>query len=253
MKIRDFLLAGALALASGAGAAYAAAPAAQPTADDIITRQIAARGGADRLHAIRTLRFEGRLIAPGDFRLDVVQWQTRAGKTRTDASIQGLTAIQAWDGTTGWKVQPFGGRKDPETLSADDARELVDQADIDGPLYDYKAKGNTVEYLGTEDVDGTAAYKLRLTEKSGDQLTYWIDTDTLMTIRQRTRRTLHGRQEESVSDLGDYEQIGGFYFPFEVESGPPGAASDQKVKISLSKGEANVAVDDALFKMPGAK
>jgi hypothetical protein len=151
----------------------------------------------------------------------------------------------------GWQIQPFQGRKDPEKLSADDTKDLADQADIDGPLIDYKAKGGRVEYLGSEDVDGTAAYKLRLTEKSGDQLTYYIDTDTLMTIRVATKRLLRGREDNQITDFGDYEKVGGVYFPFESASGPPGSADGDLTKIQFDKGEADVAVDDAIFHMSG--
>jgi hypothetical protein len=48
-----------------------------------------------------------------------------------------------------------------EKMSADDTKSLMEDADIDGPLVDWKAKGSTVEYLGTEDVDGTQAHKLK--------------------------------------------------------------------------------------------
>jgi hypothetical protein len=242
------MLAGALLAALGAGAA-AAAPAL--SADDIIAKQVAARGGIDKLHAIKTLRFEGQLIAPGDFRLAIVETRARPGMVRQDATIQGLTVVQAYDGAHGWQIQPFQGRKDPQAMSPDDSKELADEADIDGPLVDYKAKGSTVESLGTEDVDGTPAYKLRLTEKSGDQLTFFIDVDTLMTVRVNTKRILRGREDVTVTDLGDYEQVAGVYFPFEIESGPPGGGAGSTVKISYVKGEANLAVDDAMFRMNG--
>ena len=97
-------------------------------------------------------------------------------------------------------------------------------------------------------MDGTPAYKLRLTEKSGDQLTYYIDTDSLMVIREQTRRTLHGHEQIGINDLGDYEQVEGVYFPFEIDAYAPG--STQKTILSFSKGEANVTANDALFVMP---
>ena len=88
-------------------------------------------------------------------------------------------------------------------------------------------------------------------EKSGDQLTYFIDTDTLMTIRIASRRLLRGREENAVTDYGDYEKVGGVYFPFESESGPPGASDQEKTKVILDTGEAGVAIDDAKFRMGG--
>ncbi len=244
--MRKSLLAAALLTGLIAAPAFAQA---SMSADEIIAKQIAARGGLDKLRAIKSLRFEGQMVFPGDFRLDVVETKSRPGRVRTDATIQGLTVVQAYDGAHGWQIQPFQGRKDAEALSPDDSKDMIDD-DIDGPLVDYKAKGSTVDFLGTEDVDGTAAYKLRLTEKSGDQLTYYIDTDSLMTVRVETKRILRGHEQLSVTDFGDYELVAGVYFPFETESAPPG--SPQKQTVSFTKGEANVAADDAMFQMPQA-
>lgn len=254
MKRAAALVAGAMALASASAQAqtHAMAQAPAPNADDIIARQIAARGGLDKLKAIQSLKFEGTMIIYGGaIRLHVVELKKRPGLVREEASLQGLTNVQAYDGTGGWQIQPFQGRRDPERMSADDSKDLADEADIDDPIVDYKAKGSTVEYLGKEDVDGTAAYKLRLTEKSGDQLTYFIDTDTLMTIRIASKRLLRGREENAVTDFGDYEKVAGVYFPFESESGPPGASDQDKTKVILDTGEAGVAIDDAKFRMGG--
>jgi outer membrane lipoprotein-sorting protein len=243
-------VAGALAALSLSVALPARAQ--SPTADEIIAQQVAARGGLDKLKAIQSLRFEGKLLVNGGaFELHVVQYLKRPGLTRTEATLQGLTVVQAYDGAMGWQIQPFQGRKDPEKLSADDSKDLADQADIDGPLVDYKAKGGKVELLGSEDVDGTPAYKLRLIEKSGDQLVFYIDTGTLMTIRIATRRLLRGREDNTVADFGDYEKVGGVYFPFEIAFGPPGASDGDLTKIQFDKGEADVAIDDAKFHMSG--
>jgi hypothetical protein len=247
MDLRHSLLAGALIFTLGAGAASADP---QPTADEIIAKQVAARGGLDNLRAIKSLRFEGHLIVRGgDFKLDLVEIKARPGMVRSEASVQGLTAVQAYDGSHGWQIRPFQGRKDPEAMAPDDAKDLADDADIDGPLVDYKAKGSKVEYLGTEDVDGTPAYKLRLTEKSGDEITLFIDVDTLMTVRMRTKRILHGREDVTITDLGDYEKVAGVYFPFEMDSAPPGGGDGEK--IIFDKGEANVPADESQFRMPG--
>lgn len=248
MKRSVAVIAGALALASLSLGAHAQSPG----ADDIIAKQIAARGGLDKLKAIQTLTFEGKLLVNGGaFELKVVRIAKRPGMSRTDATVQGLTVVQAYDGTMGWQIQPFQGRKDPEKLSADDSKELADDADIDGPLVDYKTKGSKVDYLGTEDVDGTATYKLRLTEKSGDEIVYYIDVDTFMTIRTATKRLLRGREENTVSDFGDYERVAGVYFPFEITSGAPGAPDGGLAKVQLTRGEANLAIDDAKFHMNG--
>jgi hypothetical protein len=103
---------------------------------------------------------------------------------RQDFTLQGMTQVQAYDGAAAWQIQPFGGKKDPELMGDDDSRDLIEQADIDGPLVDYQAKGNKVEYLGHDTVDGDDAYKLKVTLKNGDILYYYLDPDTYLEDRK---------------------------------------------------------------------
>ena len=108
-----------------------------------------------------------------------------------------MTQIEAYDGKEGWKVSPFFGRKDPERMSADDVKALVEDTEIDGPLADWKTKGSTVEYLGTEDVDGTPAHKLKVVRKNGDVSFVYLDPDHFLEIRIVTQRVRHGRARRS--------------------------------------------------------
>lgn len=244
------LIVGAFVFASAS--AHAQTPPKAPTADELIAKQIEARGGLDKLKAIQSLKFEGKIVVfGGAIQLGFVEYKKRPGEVRQEATLQGLTQVQAFDGTGAWQIQPFQGRRDPERMSADDSKDLADEADIDGALVDYKAKGSSVEFLGSEDVDGTPTWKLRLTEKSGDQLTFFLDKDSLMTIRVATKRTLRGHEDNSITDFGDYEKIAGVYFPFEMEQGPLGGDDQSKTKIIFDKGEAGVSIDDAKFRMGG--
>ena len=237
----------ALVLLLGAGGAHAT------TTDELIAKNIAARGGADRLAAIKTLKMRGQLVAGGGFKLAYAELLKRPDKIRDEASMQGLTQVQAWDGQRGWSIQPFGGRKDPIPMSADDARELAEGADIDGAWIDAAAKGNTVTYLGTEDVDGTNAHKLQVQLKDGNTLVVYLDPDAYLPIREIARRTVRGTQQVTQTDFGDYEQVNGVYFPFAITSGPKGGTPDQMMQITISKAEANVPVEDALFAFPEKK
>ncbi|MER3546933.1 MAG: hypothetical protein C4338_04735, partial [Rhodanobacteraceae bacterium] len=147
-------------------------------------------------------------------------------------------------------IQPFGGRKDPIPMSADDAKELAEGADIDGAWVNAGAKGNTVTYLGTEDVDGTNAYKLQVQLKDGNTLVVYLDPDAYLPIREIARRTLRGTQKVTQTDFGDYEQVNGVYFPFAITTGPKGGRPDQMMQITIDKAQANVLLDDSVFAFP---
>jgi hypothetical protein len=224
----------------------------QFTADELVAKNVEAKGGTNALRDLQTLRLAGKmLVQQGQIELSYLQIKKRPDEVRSEASLQGMTQIEAYDGKEGWKVSPFFGRKDPERMSADDVKALVEDAEMDGPLVDWKAKGSTVEYLGTEDVDGTPAHKLKVTRKNGDVSLVYLDPDHFLEIRVLTQRTRHGAYEEVETDLGDYEKAAGVFVPTSIEFGRKG--SPDKQRIIIDKVEGNVPVDDGIFHFPAAK
>ena len=223
-----------------------------PSLDELVAKNIEAKGGAEALRALQSLKLTGKLIVnEGQLQIDHTEIKKRPGEVRTESTLQGMTAVHAYDGKEGWRISPFQGRKDPEKMSADDAKPLIEDAEIDGPLVDWKTKGSALEYLGREDVDGTSAYKIKVVRKNGDVNFVYLDPDHFLEIRILTQRIRHGAQEETEEDIGDYEKIGGVFIPFSIEEGRKGDPDKQKTVIE--KAEANVAVDDAIFKFPTTK
>jgi photosystem II stability/assembly factor-like uncharacterized protein len=249
-------LAALLAGPAGSPTALAAAPRARtaapaPSADEVVSKYLQARGGRERLEAIRTLRLTGKAVFGGDeFSIEAVwgQARKRPGMIRTEVTIQGLTAVDAYDGSEGWTLEPFGGRRDPQKDSADDARPLAQEADLDGPLVDWREKGHRVEYLGTEDVDGTLAHKLRVTLKDGDTKTIFLDPDHFLEIRIETLARVRGAERVTETDFGSYEKVEGVWIPFSIDSGRKGAPRNSH--ITVERAEANVEMDDAIFRFP---
>jgi hypothetical protein len=245
-----------LALAAAAAAALAWAPCAlaqsspSVSADELIAKHLQARGGADQVHAVKSVTMTGKLRPPGfDGDFQYAETITRPGNVRTDITLQGLTIVQAWDGQAGWQIQPFSGRKDAERLSSDDTKSLQEEADFEGALVDYKAKGNTVAYIGDEDVDGAPAHALRVKLKNGDEQTYYLDPDAMLVIRVVTKQILRGAEQQSVTDYGDYEKIDGVYFPLEIESGPKDQPNVRQ-RTTIDKLVVNAPVDAAIFAFP---
>lgn len=221
------------------------------TVDEIVAKNVEARGGAAALASLKSLRRTGRYVIPGrNLLITLSEVKARPGKIRQEATYQGLTQIQAFDGEKGWQVQPFEGRKDPALMSMDDAKPFRIAADLDGVFVDAKAKGHAVEYLGTEDVDGTLAHKLRVRLKQGGDVTVWIDPDTWMVIRDLQTLTVRGAEQVTETDYGDYERVGGVYVPMSEESGPRNSPPASRGKSIYDKAEANVPVAADAFAFP---
>ena len=229
---------------------FCATAASAQTAEELVAKNLAAKGGIEKIKAIKTLRVTGR-YENGGFKAKVGQDAKEAGLLRNTFTMQGMTEIKAYDGGAGWKISPFEGRKDPELVGEDELRDLQEDADFYGHLVDYPQKGSRVEYLGRGQVDGDDAYRLKLMLKNGDVIYYFLDPDTFLEIRTETQQFVRGAVHESYQNIGSYKQVAGVYFPFSFESGskadpnPPG-------KVTLDRIEANAPIDDAEFKMPAA-
>ena len=224
------------------------------TLDQLLAKNLAARGGAANVQKLQTLRLTGRAVFSGGGRgggkveLDWAQVQQRPGKFRSEVTRQGLTAVQAWNGKEAWKLSPFGGRREAERTSVDDARALAQDADLEGQLISWREKGNKVEYLGTEDVDGTPAHKLRVALKDGDVQYVFLDPDAFLEIRITTERTIRGTEQVTEADLGAYGLVAGVWIPTSIDQGRKGGP--RSAHFTVERAEANVAVEDRIFEYP---
>jgi hypothetical protein len=221
------------------------------TAEELVAKNIQARGGLEKIKAVNTIRMTGKIYVSGFYAVIGVE-KKRGNLLRQTFSVQGMTQIQAYDASTGWQISPFGGRRDPELMGEDDTRDLMEEADIDGPLVDYQAKGNKVEYLGHDTVDGDDVYKLKVTLKNGDVLYYYLDPDTYLEIKREKQQFIRGSVRESEEDLGSYKQVAGVYYPYSIEVSAKNDNSQHAV-ITVEKIEVNVPIDDSQFKMPAPK
>lgn len=237
---------GSIKLLLGAALIFSVAANAQ-TVDEIIAKNIQARGGIDKLKAVKTVRMTGK-INEGGFRANVVQENRRPNNIRQEFIIQGMAEVEAYDGKTTWQVSPFEGRKDPNLVSADDAKGLLESADIDGQLVDYRNKDHHAELVGHDSVEGTDCYKIKLTLANGDVRYYYIDTDTFLELKIETERTIRGTVQYGETILGDYEQVNGVYYPFAMDQGEKG--SQFHMRVTVEKVEVNVPIDDSRFAMP---
>lgn len=235
-----------LLVAGLAGAAVQA-----QTADEIINKHLQARGGKDKIKAVQSERMTGKMVMGQGMEAPIVMEMARPNKMRMEFTLQGMTGVQAYDGKAGWSVMPFLGKTEPEAMSDEDIKQAEDQADMDGMLVDYKEKGHQVEYVGKEDVEGTPAYKLKVTKKNGDVVNVYIDADSYMEIRQAGKVKVRGQELEGQSTFGDFKTVDGLVFPFSIEQKAQGAPAG--MTISISKIEVNPTLDASRFTMPAAK
>ena len=233
-----------------AGAALAAPTLAQ-TVDEVVTKHLEARGGLDKIKAVQTMKMTGKMTVGPGIEAPVTLEMKRPASVRLDITFQGNTGTQAYDGKIGWGTSPMAAKKDAEPMSAEDIKDMEEQADMDGPLVDTKAKGHAVELMGKEKVEGSDAYKLKVTLKTGDLRYIYIDADSYLELKTEAKRTVRGSEVETESVSSDYKEVGGLILPYTIQQGAKG--QPQKQTITVDKIELNLPLDDARFRMPEAK
>ena len=220
------------------------------TAEELVAKNIAAKGGLASIKAITSRHMVGKLETQG-LLIQIGSEQKPDFRVRQWATVQSLTQVKAYDGSEGWQIDPFNGRRDAERMGEEDTRDLLENNDFYGPLVDYQQKGSKVEYVGHASVDGDDALLLKVTLKNGDLIKYFLDPDTFLEIRIERLMFVRGKVRERFSNLGSYKKVNGVYFPFSIEQGSPGNPANDS-KITVSEIEANIPILDTEFKMPGA-
>ena len=218
------------------------------TADELIAKNIEAKGGLAKIKAVKSMRATGKMIGGPGMEFPFVMMNKRPKSTRMEFTFQGMTGMQVYDGKTAWMSMPFMGKKEPEVMPPDESKIIEEQGDFDGPLMDYKEKGHTVELAGKEQVEGADAYKLKVTLKGGDVRAIYLDAETYLEIKVEAKRMVRGSEVEGETLLSDYKEVGGMMMAHMMESGAKG--SPQRQKIVIEKIELNAEIADSLFAMP---
>jgi outer membrane lipoprotein-sorting protein len=258
-------------LALAASLAFGAdTPPAKLSAEQIVEKNIAARGGLQAWRAVQTLSMSGKMQAGGNerasksapgvkiggtqmprrpaeqaqlpFRMEL----KRVRKSRLELDFHGQTAVQVYDGANGWKLRPFLNRHEVEPYTADELKAASLQADLDGPLVDYSAKGTKVEMEGAEKVEGNDAYKLKLTFKNGQVQHVWVDAKTFLECKaEGTPRRLDGKNHPVEVYYRDYRAVNGLMVPYLLETKVQGVPQTEKIEID--KVAINPKIEDTRF------
>lgn len=246
MKVWHVLLWALVALVASI-ADVARADGEPPDLDHLLDRHFQARGGLAAIRALDAYRAVGT-FEMGGARASYTMLAKRPGKLRMEFVLQGVAGIQAIQGDAGWQVMPFSGITRPTPMSAEEARNFQDQADLDGPLVDWQAKGHRVRMLGGDEVDGDAAWRLGVQLASGAEVTVWIDATTFIDRRWDVRTTLAGQPMKISIHFGDHREVGGLVMPHRIEQQIHGLPAAQL--FTVDEYALNVDIDDTVFRLP---
>lgn len=217
------------------------------TADEIIAKHIEATGGADAYKQLKTAKMVGKTqVGPGmEAPMSITAVNGKA--FRMELTIQGMTMIQAANGDKGWKVVPFQGNPEPQPMTPEELKMMSSQLDLTGDFYDYKAKGTEIELVGTDDMEGTEVFKLKVTKKDGTESYHFLDKSTYYDLKQTQKVKVQDKEMETATLFSNYKKTNtGLVMPFSM-------SGDMSGEIQWTSIEINAKVDESIFAMPAPK
>lgn len=213
--------------------------------DEVIAKATTARGGEKAIKSISSLVKEGTMSMAQGMELNFTETTKRPSKFRMDMSFQGMAITQAFDGTIAWAVNPMAGGK-PEKAGSDEVKKMAEQADMDGELIDWKKKGYKLELVGSEDIDGSTAYKIKSTKDDETSFLY-IDAVTWLLAKIDRKLSMMGQEADVEMVFSNYQDVNGVQMPMLMEIRSDGQTM---MSMSYSSIKANVDVPDARFAFP---
>src|SRR4030095_2476180 len=210
------------------------------TAEEIVAKHVEAIGGAAAWKKVNSIYYEGKMTVQGA-EVNVTLTVLNGKGVRQNISVMGMTGYQIITPTAGWNFMPFQGQTAPEAMTAGELKESSDDLDVQGKLVDYKSKGNTVEYLGKDDVEGTECFKLKITSKAVNVETVFLDPKSYYIVRSVVKKTANGQENDVTTNLSTYKKVQeGIVVPFSITL--------SFGELVISKTEVNKQVDESTFK-----
>jgi hypothetical protein len=240
MKTRFLLALVAVCAATGIARAQ--------SVDEIIAKNLAARGGIEKMRAVRTMVVTAKLATPGGSGSVTVRLR-RPDNIQEELTLSGERSIRTYNGKSGWLTQFVSGKEGVTPLSEGELENLRDEGEngIDGTLADHTAKGNQVRFDGAAVVEGKTCYKLKVTLRSGHVQYQYLDSQSFLEIREELVRTFDGKETLIEETVGDYRDVGGILFAHTFVSGMAGNAL--KSTLSIETIELNPPLDESLFRV----
>lgn len=202
--------------------------------------------GQKNLLKVQTITFTGKVIQMG-MELPFKMIQKRPGKYYMEAEFQGAKIKQAVDGETGWMVMPMSGSMEPNDISGPQLDAMKEQADIDGYLWKWKEMGFQLELVGTEEMEGSQVYNLKLTKKDGAVDNYYIDKENFVLLKVKNKLVIQGTEIEQETLCSNYKSVSGVLIAHNLEQRANG---QNMATITVDTTVFDLDVDDSLFIKP---
>lgn len=174
--------------------------------------------GYDQMKDVNTMIFTGKSVNQG---MENIYTMTlnRPDQYRLEVPIQGQKMIQVYNKGEAWYIAPWTGSLDPQDIAGDQLKRMKKQADFESPLYEYEKRGNKVELIGTDDMEGSEVFKVKLIDEFDDETIYFIDAENYVVLKEETTTSMRGENVKSETYYSNFKPIGetGMIMAYNIE------------------------------------
>lgn len=202
--------------------------------------------GIEELIDAKTSQTSGKMIQM-NMEIPFKQYSAHPKKLRIEATLQGLTLIQTYNGKEGWSLNPFMGMTEPQAMSADELKNTEIQADFEGMLYNWQDKGYTVSLEENDEVEGAECYVVKAVSEEGDVFTYYMDVDSYVVLKMNSKVKIQGQEVESDTYMSNYQEGDGFVYAGKIETR---MGSQVTATIIIDEMVIGNELDDSMFEKP---
>lgn len=217
----------------------------QPTLNDILSKHYTAIGGAEGINKLSSYIIRGKYVnSSGTWKKNYRVFVSNQN-VRSEMDIQtGMMSVQAFDGKSGWNINPWSGSLTPQPMNAQSSSMVANRSEmLRNDLITYKEKNTTLEYKGIDEIDGSDCHKIVAFRKDGIIREYYIDSDSYLIVKVVTKVTIDGEEENDEVMFSNYRKVNNVYLPFAIENEGGGG-------IYIDSFDNSTPIDGSIFSMP---
>jgi predicted Zn-dependent peptidase len=214
-------------------------------AKKVLATAVDAHGGLEKLQAVKNIVMEARATANspmGQMQIEGKSYYLYPDKFRQDVKMPQGEMSYVFDGTTGFALTPMGAQPLPPDV-ANSFKDAVYRETL-WLLTNLSQNEISIQYAGTEEVQGKPAHVLLVPQPSGEVLRLFVSEETRYVVKIAYREMAQGVTANRETLMDDYRDVDGVKVPYHTVQNVDGQLFSESWITGVTL---NAELDETLF------